>query len=57
MIYVGTIRSYGGCYLEKIDPQVAVPPWPKFMRGCVAYRASLERELADAPLDDREFDQ
>lgn len=40
---------------EKVSPEVAVPPWPKFMRGCVAYRESLDRELADAPVHDREF--
>lgn len=40
---------------EPIDPVVVVPPWPKFMRGCVAYRASLDRELPDAPIDDKEF--
>ncbi|MER6999391.1 hypothetical protein [Streptomyces sp. NPDC000410] len=40
---------------EPMDPQVAVPPWPRFMRGCVAYRESLERELPDAPVDDREY--
>ncbi|MGV6875317.1 hypothetical protein ACUSIJ_21815 [Pseudochelatococcus sp. B33] len=42
---------------ERIDPQVAVPPWPKFMRGCIAYRASLDRELANAPVHDREFSE
>ncbi|MGZ8410731.1 MAG: hypothetical protein ACXWVS_12555 [Hyphomicrobium sp.] len=40
---------------EKTKADVAVPPWPKFMRGCIAYRASLDRELPDAPVDDREF--
>ncbi len=39
---------------DKTPPEVAVPPWDKFMRGCVAYRAALERELAGAPVDDRE---
>ncbi len=33
-----------------------VPAWPQFMRGCVKYRASLERELSEAPRSDREFD-
>ena len=40
---------------EPLAPDVAVPPWPKFMRGCVAYRASLDRELAEAPTADWEF--
>lgn len=39
---------------EKTDPKVAVPPWPQFMRGCVNYRAALDRELKDAPVDERE---
>jgi len=44
-----------GLLPEPIDPAVAVPPWPKFMRGCIAFRNSLDRELPDAPVDDREF--
>jgi hypothetical protein len=40
---------------EKTDPDIAVPPWPTFLRGCVRYRESLERELPNAPVDDREF--
>ncbi len=40
---------------EQASAEVAVPPWPKFMRGCISYRASLDRELPDAPVDDREF--
>lgn len=46
-----------GLLPEPIVPDVAVPPWPKFMRGCIAYRTSLDRELADAPACDREFDE
>ncbi|WP_022698264.1 hypothetical protein [Euryhalocaulis caribicus] len=46
-----------GLLPEPIDPNVAVPPWPKFMRGCVAYREALARELADAPVHDKEFDE
>ena len=34
-----------------------VPDWPQFMRGCIRYRASLERELADAPRTDRELEE
>lgn len=40
---------------EPIAPDVAVPPWPQFMRGCIAFRTSLDRELPDAAVDDREF--
>lgn len=35
---------------EKLTPAVAVPPWPQFLRGCVRYRESLDRELPDAPV-------
>eukprot|EP01035_Chromulina_nebulosa_P066199 gene66199-90604_t len=34
---------------EKTEPSIAVPPWPKFMRGCVQYRQSLDRQAPDAP--------
>lgn len=40
---------------EKIDPAIAVPPWPKFMRGCVQYRQSLDRQAPGAPVHDKEF--
>ena len=46
-----------GLLPERVDPQVAVPPWPKFMRGCIAYRTALERELKDAPVADVEYDE
>jgi hypothetical protein len=42
---------------ERIAPEVAVPPWPKFMSGCIAYRTALERELPDAPVADVEYDE
>jgi hypothetical protein len=37
---------------ERVDPEVAVPPWPKFLRGCLAYRRALDRELPGAPVAD-----
>lgn len=43
-----------GLLPDKVSPQVAVPPWPKFMRGCVKYRESLDEQLPAAPTDDRE---
>ena len=46
-----------GLLPERMDPQVAVPPWPKFLRGCVRYRESLDRELPHAPVEEREFEQ
>lgn len=33
---------------ERIQPEVAVPPWPQFLRGCVKYRTALDRELPEA---------
>jgi hypothetical protein len=41
---------------ERTDPAVAVPPWPKFLRGCVAYRQSLDRELPGAPVADVDYE-
>ncbi|GLS29622.1 hypothetical protein SAMN04488498_111112 [Mesorhizobium albiziae] len=41
---------------ERTEPAVAVPPWPKFMRGCIHYRQSLERQAAGAPIHDKEYD-
>jgi hypothetical protein len=33
---------------EKIDPDLTVPAWPQFLRGCLRYRESLDRQLPDA---------
>lgn len=41
---------------EPVDPEIAVPPWPQFLRGCVRYRESLDHEVPDAPADNREFE-
>ncbi|CAM5644623.1 hypothetical protein MAUB1S_11122 [Mycolicibacterium aubagnense] len=40
---------------ERTDPAIAVPPWPKFMRGCIHYRQSLDEQAATAPVHDKEF--
>lgn len=29
---------------EKTDPKIVVPAWPEFMKGCIQYRTSLEKE-------------
>lgn len=42
---------------ERIDQDIAVPPWPKFLRGCLRYRESLERQRPDAAVFDREYDE
>jgi len=45
-----------GLLPEKIAPEVAVLPWPKFLRGCLRYRESLDRELPNAPVLDAEYE-
>ena len=42
---------------EQTEPEIAVPPWPKFMRGCIRYRQSLDEQAPDAPVHDREFNE
>ncbi len=41
---------------ERTEPAIAVPPWPKFMRGCIRYRQSLDAQASGAPVHDKEFD-
>lgn len=40
---------------EKTEPSIAVPPWPKFMRGCIQYRQSLDKQAPGTPVHDKEF--
>jgi hypothetical protein len=40
---------------ERVDPTVLVPSWPKFLSGCVRYRASLDQQLPDAPRAEVDF--
>ena len=44
-----------GLLPEPIPKAIAVPAWPQFLRGCVKYRESLDRELSDAPRTEVEF--
>jgi hypothetical protein len=44
-----------GLLPEPIPAGIAVPPWPKFLRGCLKYREALERELPNAPVHDAEY--
>jgi hypothetical protein len=37
-----------GLLPERSDPLPEVPEWPVFLRGCVAYRQSLDEQLSDA---------
>ncbi|TWG95485.1 hypothetical protein L598_000300000890 [Mesorhizobium sp. J18] len=41
---------------EQTEPSIAVPPWPKFMRGCIRYRQSLDEQAPNAAVHDKEFD-
>jgi hypothetical protein len=38
-----------GLLPDSTDPLPVVPEWPQFLRGCVRYRESLERQLPNAP--------
>ena len=46
-----------GLLPEKSDPRPSVPEWPQFLRGCLRYRESLDRQLPNAPRTQDEFDQ
>jgi hypothetical protein len=46
-----------GLLPEKVDPDVAVPAWPQFLRGCLLYRESLDRQLPNAPRVNEEFEE
>ena len=37
-----------GLLPEKTDPIPVVPEWPEFLRGCVAYRQSLDQQAPAA---------
>lgn len=41
---------------EKTDPLPTVPSWPQFLRGCLRYRESLDRELPRAPRSDEPYE-
>lgn len=45
-----------GLLPEPVDPAIAVPPWERFMRGCIAYRASLDRQAPDAARHDKDYE-
>ena len=45
-----------GLLPERSDPLPAVPEWPQFLRGCIRYRQSLDRELPGAPRTTEELD-
>ena len=37
-----------GLLPERSDPIPSVPAWPQFLRGCLRYRESLDRQLPNA---------
>jgi hypothetical protein len=41
---------------DKEGPEIQVPAWPQFMRGCVRYRQSLDEQAGGAARSDAEFD-
>jgi hypothetical protein len=40
---------------EPLEPEIAVPAWPQFLRGCIRYRQSLDDQLPDALRTTHEF--
>jgi hypothetical protein len=44
-----------GLLPEGTDPLPSVPEWPQFLRGCLKYRESLDRQLPNAPRTEDEF--
>jgi hypothetical protein len=45
-----------GLLPEKSDPLPVVPDWPQFLRGCLRYRESLDRQAPSAPRSHEEYD-
>lgn len=41
---------------ERADPKIEVPEGPVFLRGCVAYRQSLDEQRGDAARTDTAYD-
>ena len=46
-----------GLLPEKSDPLPSIPAWPQFLRGCLKYRESLDRQLPNAPRTKAEFEE
>ena len=44
-----------GLLPEKTDPIPVVPEWPQFLRGCLNYRESLDRQAPHAPRTTDEY--
>lgn len=41
---------------EPAAADIAVPPWPPFLRGCLRFREALDRELPNAPVAAAEYE-
>jgi len=41
---------------EPVDPEIQVPEWPQFMRGCIRYRQSLDEQASTAARTSVEFE-
>ena len=44
-----------GLLPEPAKPELLVPEWPQFMRGCIRYRQSLDQQLPEAARSRKEF--
>jgi hypothetical protein len=44
-----------GLLPERVTPEIRVPAWPQFLRGCLRYRQSLDDQRPDAPRVDVEY--
>ena len=42
---------------DKRPIAITVPDWPQFLRGCIAYRSSLDRQRPDAPRTNKEYEE
>ncbi|MGQ4878619.1 hypothetical protein ACOJCM_08605 [Billgrantia sp. LNSP4103-1] len=42
---------------DKTDPVPVVPEWPEFLRGCIKYRQSLDKQLPNAPRTDEPYEE
>jgi hypothetical protein len=42
---------------EPLEPRLAVPEWPQFLRGCIRYRQSLDEQAPAAPRTREELEE
>lgn len=46
-----------GLLPESVERDLAVPAWPQFLRGCLRYRESLDRQLPNAERTTEEYEE